>query len=412
MRNAQGRFVRGEEEGEAEPEAEPEAESAGAGLAAGQAALLAAIAGRIEASEQRQAEARREQLAAFEARLARATAGAGGGSEASIGGEGVAQRPLDLVEDFATPPATQAAAEAGREAVAEGGGAGAAGGVAVGARGAVRRAVGWRQPAAGAEADAGLPAAISRKFRELEGLVEAHNLSLGQPSQLIVCGTPTEIAAQAEGLLDYAAEERGGAGPTIPYADHKYAWPERWFARQQRGQQRPVGEFPNEKEFAEVIKGYDTLTNAASKSELKYLYVVAARLNDVQSAVQSGRFGDVLSRREVRAAADAELVAILSLIEERLDPLLERCYARAVRTEGGHEFESEAEIFSEASFKEQMRQVPEHFDASRRKAIVADREKRRALVREAAAKAKAKEEAAAAAKARGKKKLDSSQPRG
>ena len=51
-------------------------EPEGAGLAAGQAALLAAIAGRIEASEQRQEAARREQLPAFEARLARATAGA------------------------------------------------------------------------------------------------------------------------------------------------------------------------------------------------------------------------------------------------------------------------------------------------------------------------------------------------
>ena len=86
--------------------------------------------------------------------------------------------------------------------------------------------------------------------------------------------------------------------------------------------------------------------------------VLAARLNDVRAAVQSSRFGGVLDRREVRAAADAELAAILSLIEERLDPLLERWwsmyaravrsrYARAVRSEGGHEFETEAEIFSD-----------------------------------------------------------------
>ena len=77
-RDGQGRFVRAE--GEGEPEAEPEAEPEGAGLAAGQAALLAAIAGRIEASERRQAEARREQLAAIEARLTRAAAAGAGAS--------------------------------------------------------------------------------------------------------------------------------------------------------------------------------------------------------------------------------------------------------------------------------------------------------------------------------------------
>ena len=73
VRDGQGRFVRAEGE-EEEMEVEPKAEPEGAGLAAGQAALLAAIAGRIEASERRQAEARREQLAAIEARLTRAAA--------------------------------------------------------------------------------------------------------------------------------------------------------------------------------------------------------------------------------------------------------------------------------------------------------------------------------------------------
>ena len=65
-RDGHGRFVRAEAAKDAEPEAEaePEPETEGAGLAAGQAALLAAIAGRIEASERRQAEARREQFAA------------------------------------------------------------------------------------------------------------------------------------------------------------------------------------------------------------------------------------------------------------------------------------------------------------------------------------------------------------
>ena len=41
------------------------------------------------------------------------------------------------------------------------------------------------------------------QFHELEELVEAHNLSLNRPSQLIVCRTPTEIAAQAEALLEF-----------------------------------------------------------------------------------------------------------------------------------------------------------------------------------------------------------------
>ena len=57
VRDGQGRFVRTGDE-EEEPEGEPEAEPEGSGLAPGQAALLAAIAGRIEASERRQAEAR------------------------------------------------------------------------------------------------------------------------------------------------------------------------------------------------------------------------------------------------------------------------------------------------------------------------------------------------------------------
>ena len=73
VRDGQGRFVRTGDE-EEEPEGEPEAEPEGSGLAPGQAALRAAIAGRIEASERRQAQARREQLAAIEARLTRAAA--------------------------------------------------------------------------------------------------------------------------------------------------------------------------------------------------------------------------------------------------------------------------------------------------------------------------------------------------
>ena len=181
-RDGQGRFVRTGDE-EEEPEGEPEAEPEGSGLAPGQAVLRAAIAGRIEASERRQA---------IEARLTRATAGgAGVGAGPSIGGEGEAQRPLDLVEVITTPPSTQNAP--GSERVAA-----AAGGVPV----------------------------VS---------------------------------------VDLGAGARGG--------------------------------------------------------------VLAARLNDVRAAVQSSRFGSVLDRREVRAAADAELAAIISLIEERLDPLLERWYA-------------------------------------------------------------------------------------
>ena len=85
-RDGHGRFVRAEAAKGAEPEAEaePEPEAEGAGLAAGQAALLAAFAGRIEASERRLAEARREQFAAIEARLAWATAEAGGGDRRHI----------------------------------------------------------------------------------------------------------------------------------------------------------------------------------------------------------------------------------------------------------------------------------------------------------------------------------------
>ena len=81
--------------------------------------------------------------------MARAPAArVGGGAEASAGEEGVAQRPLDLVEDFATPPATQDAVEPVREAAAARGVAGVAVGVGAGVRGGVRRAVGWREPAA------------------------------------------------------------------------------------------------------------------------------------------------------------------------------------------------------------------------------------------------------------------------
>ena len=150
VRDGQGIFVRTEGEREGEPEAEPEVEPEGSGLASGQAALLAAIAGRIEASERRQAEARREQLAVIEVRLTRAAAaGAGGGAGPSIGGEGEAQRPLDLVEDFTTPSATQNAPECERVAAAPGGvpvvsidsGAGARGGVLAARLNDVRAAV-------------------------------------------------------------------------------------------------------------------------------------------------------------------------------------------------------------------------------------------------------------------------------
>ena len=122
-RDAAGRFKKQDRDGEAEPEAE----SAGAGLAAGQATLLAALTGKIAESKRRQEEARQTQLRAIEARLTALTAaGAGGGAGALTGEEGVAQRPLDLIEDFSTPHASQNAPGAVRrpaEAGNQGGGA-------------------------------------------------------------------------------------------------------------------------------------------------------------------------------------------------------------------------------------------------------------------------------------------------
>ena len=381
-RDPTGRFVKTPSDG-AQAGSEPEAEPAEPGNLA---QLLAAVGDQIRGLERRQTEARETDNAALRAdlnrveRLARTQPGAGDGPP----------RTGSEATGFVTPPAdVRAALRPGGEGASaaervegEAAAAGVSGGPASTRASVLRvRSI----PADPSDAE------IEAAYGKLEVLVDRRNAARDLEPQIVLVGTVPDLAEQVEAIL------RGSAGPpvSIPYADGKYPWPESWLAQQGRGVKPvPFGQLPTERQWSSIVEGYELLSNAAQKTELHYLYVTAARLRDVSTAVRSAQGRDFVARDQVRAAAQEATAKVQGMLEERLDSLIDRCFARAQAREGGEPFETEAEIFAEATFQEQMRRAPTHLDDTRKAEIKERREKIRTLQREAQAKLKAKEQAA------------------